>query len=501
MKWRPRVAPARRRCARSSTGLLRPLAHLAAGPSPAPLVTVSGRASTRSTDLVRKFRLITGLARSMCILPILGNSSAATAQELLHLKDGSYCLYTGQGSLGHEVYTFSSDDEARGVLRDMLRHVGMGSARLPFELHAASIPNAVAYQEGSRRMILYNQRFMQQIRDRTDTDWSMVAVLAHEVGHHVMGHTLIPGGSRPPTELEADKFSGFTLSRMGASMEEAVAVFNLFPDAGSDTHPGRRARVAAVTNGWIEATELAEKDGRSSESESRSRPSSDPETAQLGRNVGELTATDQRDDQNRSYDEWWYRASAGEVLTVSASSDDFDTYLVIFGPNMDNKPMASDDDSGSGTNSKVTVRFDQSDRHRLLIRPYTDGEWGKYELSLSSQVSQKQQTPSTRRRLPIPAPGGEIANEEVSDDFAWQVVFYSDPNEYFVTHEGRIMGRGTYGGDVREVGERVSSNDPRFAWLYVIRLGPTYGITAEGQVIGTDMYRQPIVIGHVVQLP
>lgn len=438
--------------------------------------------------------------RFTCVSLVIGIGAASVvAQEAMHIESGSYCMYTGQGSLDTEIYTFSSDAEATGVLRDMLRHIGMGSARLPFELRAADVPNAVAFNDRSRRVILYNQQFMERIRSRTASDWSMVAVLAHEVGHHIMGHTLIPGGSRPPTELEADKFSGFALYRMGADLEESLAVFNLFPDAGSDTHPGRGARVAAVTNGWIEARELAEGDGPLERSgrDDRTRPSPDSGIAQLGSNAGELTASDLDDEQDRPYDDWWYRASAGQVVTVSALSDDFDTYLAVFGLDND-KPMGSDDDGGSGTDARVTVRFDQAGRHRIRVRAYARGEWGRYELELSSQKNRKQTPASSTPRLPPTTPRGGQSSEESGGDFGWRVVFYADATEYLVSRNGTIVGRGAYG--IREVGEKAFSNDPRFAWLYVTRLGPTYGVTAGGQVIGTDMYGQPMVIGHVVQL-
>lgn len=74
--------------------------------------------------------------------------------------------------------------------------------------------------------------------------------MAHEIGHHLSGHTLDGLGSRPKKELEADRFSGFILQKMGATLDQATATVNTFSEEGSRTHPGRSARVAAVTNGW-----------------------------------------------------------------------------------------------------------------------------------------------------------------------------------------------------------------------------------------------------------
>ena len=38
-----------------------------------------------------------------------------------------------------------------------------------------------------------------------------MTLLAHEVGHHLNGHTIHRGGSTPELELEADEFAGFIL--------------------------------------------------------------------------------------------------------------------------------------------------------------------------------------------------------------------------------------------------------------------------------------------------
>ena len=76
-------------------------------------------------------------------------------------------------------------------------------------------------------------------------------------GHHLQGHTLEHGGSRPTIELEADKFSGFVLYKLGATLEQAeIGMITLGSDRGSSTHPSRKARLAAIESGWAEARDL-----------------------------------------------------------------------------------------------------------------------------------------------------------------------------------------------------------------------------------------------------
>ncbi|NNF57873.1 MAG: hypothetical protein HKN04_06495, partial [Rhodothermaceae bacterium] len=188
------------------------------------------------------------LGAALCCL-----SFAAHAQDRLVLTQ--YCVFDGS-TLSEDIYGFDSDDEAQVALNRVMRHAGLEPN---FIIRAANVPNAVAAIEGSQRLILYNQAFMISVRDLTNTDWSTVSILAHEVGHHLQGHTLMFGGSRPPTELEADKYSGFILQRMGATLDEARAAMQLVADEmGSATHPGREARLAAITNGWVQGRDLNE---------------------------------------------------------------------------------------------------------------------------------------------------------------------------------------------------------------------------------------------------
>lgn len=107
------------------------------------------------------------------------------------------------------------------------------------------------------RVIAYNAVFMKQVREATiNNDWASISIMAHEIGHHLSGHTLLPGGSQPPIELEADKFSGFVLYKMGAALTDATkAISTLIPEEDGPTHPGRKKRLVAIEAGWTESCE------------------------------------------------------------------------------------------------------------------------------------------------------------------------------------------------------------------------------------------------------
>ena len=122
------------------------------------------------------------------------------------------------------------------------------------------VPNAAAViligeDKLPHRVIAYNEQFMANMRNATaNNDWAPISIMAHEIGHHLSGHTIQPGGSQPPTELEADKFSGFVLYKMGAVLTDAQKAMNtLVPEADGPTHPGRGKRVRAIADGWEQA--------------------------------------------------------------------------------------------------------------------------------------------------------------------------------------------------------------------------------------------------------
>ncbi|RSK43926.1 M48 family metalloprotease [Hymenobacter rigui] len=148
----------------------------------------------------------------------------------------------------------SSTGGQRDVLREITDVVGL---KPRFQLRATTeVQNAAAVVYGGQRYLLYNPQFVAAVNRAGRTDWAGISILAHEMGHHLNGHTLRPGGSNPADELEADEFSGFVLRKMGASMAEAQAGMAVVSDdEASPTHPGRSTRLTAISDGWLRANQ------------------------------------------------------------------------------------------------------------------------------------------------------------------------------------------------------------------------------------------------------
>ncbi len=180
------------------------------------------------------------------------------------------CSFAGEPAASGAIYGFDSSREAQEVVENVLRQVGLSSN---FTIKAANVSNAQAYVSKGDRYILYSEQFMADIYHRTGDFWSQIAILAHEIGHHLNGHTLQTDGSRPVLELEADKFSGFVLYKLGANLRQAqAAVTTLADEQGSATHPPKAARLEAIAVGFREARELDDQPETDSMEESAPPP-------------------------------------------------------------------------------------------------------------------------------------------------------------------------------------------------------------------------------------
>jgi len=141
------------------------------------------------------------------------------------------------------------------AMEDMMKQVMnvIGSSE-NLELKEANVLNIEAKISHRKKYILYNAGFITNLNDATKDKWSVVALLAHEIGHHLNGHTMRRGGSKPELELEADEFAGFILQRLGATLQQSQNVmYFIAKKKGSKTHPSRDARLLAIEKGWNKA--------------------------------------------------------------------------------------------------------------------------------------------------------------------------------------------------------------------------------------------------------
>lgn len=181
------------------------------------------------------------IAALCCMVPAMAQQSFGAA-KYTHM-----CSYYGEEITG-EISAFSAGPTAQTVIKKIMSVIGL---KANFELREANVPNAAAVMLKGKRYILYNPNFMDNINSSAGTNWAAISILAHEIGHHLNGHTLDKVGSRPQTELDADEFSGFILHKLGASLIDAQAVMTTISSVkGSKTHPPKQDRLNYIATGW-----------------------------------------------------------------------------------------------------------------------------------------------------------------------------------------------------------------------------------------------------------
>ncbi len=147
---------------------------------------------------------------------------------------------------------FTSNQHAEKVVDNILKQVGL--ARNFVVVECPNTENCFATVVDGQRYIVYDGAFMKRIENLTQTDWSAISIVAHEIGHHLQGHTIDGRGSRPQKELEADRFSGFVLHQLGATLDESlVAIQTIGDEHASFSHPAKATRVEAIKQAWNDA--------------------------------------------------------------------------------------------------------------------------------------------------------------------------------------------------------------------------------------------------------
>jgi hypothetical protein len=189
----------------------------------------------------------------LCLYMILLSISCLCySQKKLTTDLNRGCSFTNQVIITDNLYGFNPSPEALEIINKIVNELGL---KVNFVIQAVSIDNACAVVDKGVRYIYYSENFIQSINLQAKTNWSGVFILAHEIGHHLNGHTLDTVNNaiiRKEYELEADEFAANILGRFGASLSEAQSAIQLAiaENQVAANYPPKIARMEAVAVGW-----------------------------------------------------------------------------------------------------------------------------------------------------------------------------------------------------------------------------------------------------------
>jgi hypothetical protein len=187
-------------------------------------------------------------ARLALLFLVAGIPPASGQRQERYSLEADVDCFWGEGEGVSEVFEFTPSAEVRARVDAIVKVSGVAPN---FDLFAANVPNAAAKIVGAARKVLYASPFLEQAA--STSPFGPSTVLAHEIGHHLNGHTLGTGPDRAQVELQADEFAGFVLCQLGATAEETTAPLTLVSGAVGPGYPPVAARLEALLQGYREA--------------------------------------------------------------------------------------------------------------------------------------------------------------------------------------------------------------------------------------------------------
>jgi hypothetical protein len=155
---------------------------------------------------------------------------------------------------GEELRLGTPEEREEEILDNILKAHGLSgeSYKLCTTKEIPGYADAYATMKDGLNYIICGQEYT-----KTASYLGLVCLMAHEVGHHVHKHTTTDNSPQKEQELEADRFSGESLFKLGYSLEESVNVYSMDYE-GTDVHSPGPIRREAIKKGWLKA-EYAEK--------------------------------------------------------------------------------------------------------------------------------------------------------------------------------------------------------------------------------------------------
>lgn len=148
-----------------------------------------------------------------------------------------------------------ADEREKNAVNEIMNYAGLPANFLIFR---GNIDNAMALTVEEKRLIIYNKNLLKTIDRMSDSYWSSIFILAHEIGHH-LAFNLTDTLNALQAEFDADKFATNIMYKMGADSNQVLLAVNsrfISNEQDTKTHPAKGKRLQAIRNEWLQASGL-----------------------------------------------------------------------------------------------------------------------------------------------------------------------------------------------------------------------------------------------------
>lgn len=203
------------------------------------------------------------------------NAMKNTTLFLLSVMTSAFVSCCGQntnkGTLIVEAYSSYNNSDLPSTLSLTNQNSNYDST-IKYALDLIGLPNtdievettpifgafSVINRQSQRRFFLYSPTFFDSVYKVTQTNYAILGICFHELAHHFYRHPLKPSNASHFYEKQADRYSGFELAIIGATLEQSLAAMNNIEVLGgkvtaSHSHPDKASRLAEIEKGYIDA--------------------------------------------------------------------------------------------------------------------------------------------------------------------------------------------------------------------------------------------------------
>jgi hypothetical protein len=131
--------------------------------------------------------------------------------------------------------------------------IGLPSTDISIEMTSKFGAFSIMNSQGQRKF-LYSPFFFDSVYKVTQTSFAILSICFHELAHQFYRHPLKPSFGSHIYEKQADRYSGFEMAIVGASLEQSLLAMKYFGnDSETMTHPDKASRLAEIEKGYIDA--------------------------------------------------------------------------------------------------------------------------------------------------------------------------------------------------------------------------------------------------------